>query len=586
MLIRVCYYNFGAPILKQQPNFFMKTTLTKALALAALVCAAGTEASAQLASQQNLGADCGCPPVASRQTVSLSSLAVIGGANDGDLTATNTILTCDKTYLLDNKIYVPAGKTLTIQPGTVIKGVPTGTTLAANAILVHRDGKIFASGTESCPIIFTAQADNLDGTYPLTNKGQWGGIVILGKAFNNLTTAANYSPAGTNGFFGTAQVGGVNSPAGGDGVGFIEGFTAADARNLYGMPPGQADDNDNSGVLRYVSIRHAGASVGANNELNGLTLGSVGRGTTIENIEVVSNDDDGIEPFGGTVNMKYLTLMFNNDDNFDYDQGYSGKVQFILSVKLDAATFTGGDSGLEIDGDDNKANPAVLSNATIYNATFIGNGSNTTPTGGGSGPWAINAKEKVQGTIRSSIFANYRSGLNLIKSLGTRTGTVESYHNWFGQDNTGATITPSLIIECNTFVGNTAALTVGGSAANVIAADNTKFAADGNVIAASVAGLDFNFAASGTTVTDQYNAVPNPQLASTCVPPADGFFVSTNYRGAFKPGQKSWLSNWSYSALLDATNGLVACPTDINLDGVTNTNDFLDLVGQFGQSCD
>ncbi len=564
----------------------MKTTLTKALALAALVCAAGTEASAQLASQQNLGADCGCPPVASRQTVSLSSLAVIGGANDGDLTATNTILTCDKTYLLDNKIYVPAGKTLTIQPGTVIKGVPTGTTLAANAILVQRDGKIFASGTESCPIIFTAQADNLDGTYPLTNKGQWGGIVILGKASNNLTTAANYSPTGAAGFFGTAQIGGVNSVNGGDGIGFIEGFTAADARNVYGMPPGQADDNDNSGVLRYVCIRHAGASVGANNELNGLTLGSVGRGTTIENIEVVSNDDDGVEPFGGTVNMKYLTLMFNNDDNFDYDLGYTGKVQFMLSVKLDAATFPGGDSGIEADGDDNKANPTLLSRPIIYNSTFIGNGSNTTPTGGGSGPWAINAKEKTEGEIYSSIFANYRSGLNLIKSLGTRTGTVEAYHNWFGQDNTGAAITPRLKIECNTFVGNTAPITVGGSAANVLAADNTKFAADGNVIAASVAGLDFNFAASGTTVTDQYNAVPNPQLASTCVPPADGFFVSTNYRGAFRPGQKSWLSNWSYSALLDATNGLVACPTDINLDGITNTNDFLDLVGQFGQSCD
>ena len=565
----------------------MKTTFTKVAALALIAMTAGNEVSAQLASQQNLGASCGCPPVASRPTVSLSTLATIGGANDGDLTATNTILTCDKTYLLDNKIYVPAGKTLTIQPGTVIKGVPTGTTLAANAILVMRDGKIFASGTESCPIIFTAQADPLDGTYPLTTKGQWGGIVILGKAFNNLTTAANYSATGAAGFFGTAQVGGVNSIAGGDGIGFIEGFTAADARNLYGMPPGQADDNDNSGILRYVSIRHAGASVGANNELNGLTLGSVGRGTTIENLEVVSNDDDGVEPFGGTVNLKYLSLMFNNDDNFDYDQGYSGKVQFILSVKLDAATFTGGDSGLEIDGDDNKANPAVLSNATIYNATFIGNGSNTQPTGGGSGPWAINAKEKVQGTIRSSIFANYRSGMNLIKSMGTRTGNAESYHNWRGiaNDNTTA-ITPTLIVECNTFVGNTSSLTVGGSTANLVAGDDAKFLADGNVVATTLSGLDFNFAASGTTVTDQYNAVPNPQLASTCVPPADGFFVPTNYRGAFELNKKSWLSNWAYSALLDATNGLVACPTDITGDGTTNTADFLDLVGQFGQSCD
>lgn len=572
---------------KNQNKLIMKKNLTNVAAIAILALATNFDASAQLASQQNLGADCGCPTVASRPTVSMSTLATIGGANDGDLTATNTILTCDKTYILDNKIYVPAGKTLTIQPGTVIKGAPTGTPAAANAILVMRDGKIFASGTESCPIIFTAQADPLDGTYALTNKGQWGGIVILGKAFNNLTTAANYSATGALGFNGTAQVGGVNTIGGGDGIGFIEGFVAADARNLYGMPPGQADDNDNSGVLRYVSIRHAGATVGANNELNGLTLGSVGRGTTIEHLEVISNDDDGVEPFGGTVNFKYLTLMFNNDDNFDYDQGYSGKVQFMLSVKLDAATFTGGDSGLEIDGDDNKANPSVLSRGTIYNATFIGNGSNVNATGGGTsgGPFAINAKEKVEGSIYSSIFANYRGGMNLVKSMGTRTGTAESYHNWRGLNTAGTAITPTLIVECNTFVGNTAGLTVGGATANLVAGDEAKFLADNNTVVATLVGLDFNFAATGTTVSDQYNAVPNPLVASTCVPPADGFFVPTNYRGAFKPGATSWMSNWSYSALLDATNGLQPCPTDLTKDGITNTPDFLELVGKFGQNC-
>ena len=561
----------------------MKKNLTNVAAIAILALATNFDVSAQLASQQNLGEACGCPTVASRPTVSMSTLATIGGATDGDLIATNTILTCDKTYILDNKIYVTAGKTLTIQPGTVIKGASTGNPAAANAILVNRDGKIFASGTESCPIIFTAQADPLDGTYALTNKGQWGGIVILGKAKNNLTTAANYSATGVVGFNGTTGSG-VN---GGDGIGFIEGFTSADARNLYGMPVGQEDDNDNSGVMRYVSIRHAGATVGANNELNGLTLGSVGRGTTIENIEVISNDDDGIEPFGGTVNMKYLTLMFNNDDNFDYDQGYTGKVQFMLSVKLDAATFTGGDSGIEADGDDNKANPTLLSRPTIYNSTFIGNGSNVNATNGSSGgPFAINAKEKVEGSIYSSIFANYRTAFNLVKSMGTRTGTAESYHNWRGLNTAGTAVTPTLIVECNTFVGNTAGLTVGGAAANLVAGDDAKFTADNNTVVASVPGLDFNFAATGTTVSDQYNAVPSPQLASTCVPPADGFFVSTNYRGAFKPGVNSWMSTWSYSALLDAANGLVACPTDLTNDGVTNTADFLQLVGQFGQSCD
>lgn len=564
----------------------MKKNLTKVAALALLAIATSFEASAQLASQQNLGSACGCPPVASRPTVSVSTLAVVGGANDGDLLSPNTIFTCDKTYLLDNKIYVQDGKSLTIQPGTVIKGVATGTTAAANAILVNRGGKIFANGTESCPIVFTAFDDQLDGTYALTNKGKWGGIILLGRAKNNLITASNYSPTGAIGFAGTNQVGGLNTVNGGDGVGFIEGFLAADTRNLYGMPPGQEDDNDNSGILRYISIRHAGASVGANNEINGLTCGSVGRGTTLEYIEVVSNDDDGIEFFGGTVNLKYATVMFQNDDAFDYDQGWRGKGQFWFGVKLDAATFTGGDGAFEVDGDDQKSNSSFLSRPTIYNATMIGNGSNTTPTGGGSGPFAIQAKERAEGSIYSSIFANYRSGFNLVKSLGTRTGTVEVYHNWSGLDLNGTATPKTFIVECNTFIGNTATLTVGGSAANVIAADNVQFAADNNISLASTPGFDFNFAATGTTVSDQYNAQPNPALATTCVAPADGFFTPVTYRGAFALNQTSWLSNWAYSALVDATNNLISCPTDLTKDGITNTSDFLELVGQFGQSCD
>ena len=550
----------------------MKKNVIKVAMAFLFAAATNFQVSAQLVSQQNLGQACGCPPVASRTQVLLSTLATIGGATDGDLIATNTILTCDKTYILDNKIYVPSGKTLTIQPGTVIKGRAIGTTLAANAVLVGRGGKIQAAGTKSCPIVFTAEADNLNGTYSLSNKGQWGGIVLLGKAKNNLTAPANVGGAG---FYGVST-----------GVGYIEGFTSADARNLYGADPGQEDDNDNSGIMTYVSIRHAGASVGANNELNGLTCGSVGRGTTLENIEVISNDDDGIEFFGGTVNLKYATVLFSNDDAFDYDLGWSGKGQFWFGIKLDATTFTGGDGGFETDGDDNKANPAYFSHPVIYNATVIGNGSNTTPTGGGSGPFAINAKERAEGEIYSSIFANYKSGFNMVKSLGSRGGAVEAYHNWTGFDNVGNPIPVALKVQCNTFISNTDALTVGGSAANLVAGDATKFAADGNVVAASLAGFDFTFAASGTNVTDQYDATPNPAVTTTCVAPADGFFVPSNYRGAFNPSAPSWLSDWSYSALIDATNGLVPCATDINGDGITNSSDFLDLVGQFGQSCD
>lgn len=561
----------------------MKKNLTKAAAFAFVAMAASFEASAQ----NNLGSACGCPTVSSRPTVSMSTLATIGGATDGDLTATNTILTCDKTYILDNKIYVPAGKTLTIMPGTVIKGASTGTTAAANAILVGRGGKIIADGTQSCPIVFTAQEDPMDGTYAMSNKGKWGGIILLGKAKNNLTVASNYSAAGTIGWQGTAQVGGVNTTEGGDGIGFVEGFLAADARNLYGMPPGQEDDNDNSGIIRYVSIRHAGATVGANNEINGLTCASVGRGTTLDHIEVIANDDDGIEFFGGTVNIKYAAMMFGNDDMFDYDLGWRGKAQFIFGLQLDAATITGGDNGFECDNDDQKSNSSYGSKCQIYNATIIGNASTTTATGGGSGAAAIKAKERTEGSIYSSIFANFKGGLDLIKSVGTRTGTIESYHNWTGVDNAGTTIVggPTLFVGCNTFVNCTNPLSIANSTATVIAADQTKFAADGNASVATLAGFDFTFAGSGVIVTDKFDAVPASNITTTCTPPVDGFFTPVTYRGAFDATGTSWLSDWAYAKLISATTGLVACPTDINKDGITNTNDFLDLVGQFGQSC-
>ncbi|MFM9028496.1 MAG: hypothetical protein ACKOQ6_10945, partial [Bacteroidota bacterium] len=132
--------------------------------------------------QTNLGEQCGCPPVASRSTVLLSTLATSGGANDGILTSSNTILDCSKIYILDKKIYVDSGKVLTIQPGALIKGRTYSTNDSATALGVMRYAKIFAIGTETCPIVFTAEADPMDGTYSINNKGKWGGVCIAGRA--------------------------------------------------------------------------------------------------------------------------------------------------------------------------------------------------------------------------------------------------------------------------------------------------------------------------------------------------------------------------------------------------------------------
>ena len=471
-----------------------KKTITKLMTSAVITAASFAPSFAQ----NNLGADCGCPSVSSRTTVvNLSNLTTqVNGLRV--FTDANPVLTCDKMYILDAQIHVDTLKSLTIQPGVVIKAKTIAASLdgTAPALIVQRGGKIFATGTEACPVVFTAEADPMDNTYGIANKGQWGGLVVLGRAKNNLNATTN--------------VGAGKLGTGIAGVGFIEGFPAVNERNKFGMQVGQEDDNDNSGILTYVSIRHGGAIVGSNNELNGLTLGSVGRGTTIHHIEVVSNLDDGIEFFGGTVDLKYGSVLFNDDDAFDWDLGWSGRGQFWTAIKTDQTTASGGDNGFESDGDDNKANAAYQSNPTVYNCTFIGsNNINGVATQKGAAAWL---KEQTQGTIKSSVLANYQHGVNFINDA-TRTGD-DAYDNW---------INGTLKFECNTLVANTNQFRVSSAAPSQ--SDSLKFTTDNNVMVASVVGFSpvHNMITSTNVVSVKLDATPNPALATTCTPPADGF---------------------------------------------------------------
>jgi hypothetical protein len=182
--------------------------------------------------------------------------------------------------------------------------------------------------------------------------------------------------------------------------------------------------------LKYVSIRHSGANLQVGGEINGLTLGSVGRGTTIEHIEIISCADDAIEFFGGTVDVKYFATLFGNDDMLDWDDGYRGRIQFAFGIKSSTndtlSTSPDADNGFEMDADDQKSNLLVRSHPNIYNVTMIGNGKKILTSDNGN--CAIEAKELTEGEIYNSVFANFRYGLNLIKALGTRTGSSEAYH--------------------------------------------------------------------------------------------------------------------------------------------------------------
>lgn len=261
-------------------------------------------------------------------------LVSVTGIISSDTTWTN-----DNIYQLNQKVVVEAGVTLTIEPGTIIKGTP-GTGSLASALIVARDGMINAMGTASQPIIFTSTQDNITcGQTAGTNldendRGLWGGLLILGNA-----------PCSFSGDVTELQ---------------IEGIPADDTFGLYGG----TDAADNSGTLQYISIRHGGALIGEGNEINGLTLGGVGSGTTIDNVEVVGNVDDGIEFFGGTVNATNLLVFAQGDDGLDIDQAYSGTISNAV-VALGAAS----DHALEIDGPEGSATGAY----TLENVTLIGN---------------------------------------------------------------------------------------------------------------------------------------------------------------------------------------------------------------------
>jgi len=251
----------------------------------------------------------------------------------------STTWTNDNIYVLNQKVVVPSGVVLTIQAGTIIKGTE-GTGSLASALIIAQGGKLNAVGTATEPIIFTSINDNIEvgqtaGTnLNETNSGLWGGLIVLG-----------YAPSSFSGDVDVVQ---------------IEGIPADDTFGLYGGE----DATDNSGVYQYISIRHGGALIGEGNEINGLTLGGVGSGTVIENIEVVANVDDGIEFFGGTVNATNLLVWAQGDDAIDIDQGYSGIIDNAIVI-LGANS----DHAFEIDGPEGTATGSF----TLRNSTIVGN---------------------------------------------------------------------------------------------------------------------------------------------------------------------------------------------------------------------
>lgn len=286
---------------------------------------------------------------------------------EGTISANKT-LDASKVYLLKGFVYVTDGVTLTIPAGTIIRGDEG----SKASLVVTRGGKIMAEGTASKPIVFTSNK-----AVGSRAPGDWGGIIILGKAKNNIP----------------------------GGEGLIEGgFTEPFGKH------GGSNDEDNSGILKYVRVEFPGIPFVPGNEINGITFGSVGRGTTLDYLQVSYCGDDSYEWFGGTVNAKHLVSIANIDDVFDFDNGYTGKLQYLVAQRDPALADQAGQSnGIESDNSEKAFTTEPRTRPVISNLTLIGPG---TPSDGkheNANLWRRGSKM----VLANSIFINAKYGIDI-----------------------------------------------------------------------------------------------------------------------------------------------------------------------------
>lgn len=438
------------------------------------------------------------------------------GAQEFSVTGNHTLK--KGTYVLKGWVYITDGATLTIEPGTVIKGdIQTKA-----ALIVERGGKIMAQGTAEAPIVFTS--NQVTGA---RKPGDWGGIIICGKAKNNKTEMI--------------IEGGPRSKHGGN------------------------DDNDNSGILSYVRIEFAGNPFAPDQEINGLTMGSVGKATKIDHIQVSYCNDDSFEWFGGCVNAKYLIAYHGWDDEFDTDNGYSGNLQFLLGIRnsriADNSLSNGFESDNEVNGTDiNPVTSPVFSNVTLIgpiaqdpdfqNTTAYINGGNYNPNNGaklGQFQAAMQIRRSSRLNCFNSVFAGYPVGIIIENDKGSQTQQAAS---------AGKLSLQNLVFSQMAILGSDKnksfqdlftdnSSIAGGETRESFSAGFFKTAAFGNIPDASAAqiALDpaMHFAPqSGSILTGKQGLFTDSKLAGS-------FFDKVDYIGAFKSNSAAddWTKGWT-----------------------------------------
>ncbi|MBL8726545.1 MAG: hypothetical protein JNK49_21060 [Planctomycetes bacterium] len=484
-----------------------------------------------------------------------AALSAQGIVNVSSDITTSTTWTANNVYNITQQVYVAPGASLTIQAGTVVAS--TG-----GSLCVSRGAQIFVQGTERNPVIMTSAADRATwtGGNPKTGTwraacNEWGNLTLCGRAYisENLNPNTNApSPNAAN--FAT-----------------MEGLVAAfpgDSRLYYGG----GDDNDDSGDIRYLSIRYGGAVIGLNNELNGLSLGGVGRNTDIDFVEIMNNVDDGIEIWGGTVNLKHFSIWNIGDDAFDVDQGWRGRAQFGLIVggySVPAAQGSGwGDNAFEMDGAE-QSDYQPVTTSTVYNVTVIG--APTTPVTGGVGgtDHAMAFRDNARVQFRNCIFMDTGERLVSFDNVDGDGGAGYGFNGtltWAQTWTTPYTATSTVNAPANP----AAFYNVQTSGRLIEVTDSVMFnnlhssfateannrgvfaAANNNVLATSSPITLIQRAApvvvSGSNTVANVNRLdPRPQndaLTSVAFAPNDGWFEAAKYRGGFAPNN-NWLVGWS-----------------------------------------
>lgn len=403
----------------------------------------------------------------------------------GDITS-NTKWYAAAKYMLSGFVYVKNNATLTIEPGTLIKGV-SGTKAT---LIIEKGSKIMAQGTASSPIVFTSDKPKGQRSY-----GDWGGVVICGNGLTN-----------------------KHDPNTGSGI----------AEGGIGSTYGGTTANDNSGILQYVRIEFPGIplTATANSEINGLTLYAVGSGTTIDHIQVSYSGDDSYEWFGGSVNSKYLVALRGWDDDWDTDNGFNGKIQFFVSLRDPAVADQSQSNGFESDNDADGSTLTPVTSPVFVNGTVIGPLATSSTTIHTLYRHAMQLRRGSRTSIYNTVFAGWPYGLFIDGAKG---------------DSPAQATANVLQIEKSVMSG----MTTNYVTTNLPTAETWYLdAARGNEIKATNDLLmltnPFNLTAPNFLPTANSPLLTGASFTNTRL--TDAFFSVVTYRGAF--GSTNWTTGW------------------------------------------